>query len=176
MLGQTDCGGAARLPGLAMHSVMSILVREADRYSGCVLLPLSFQAAAGRRTGLAGNIQIRDQAGMLVAGYAVLGNIPIAAAMIQALCAKLTGMAAPRYYLLTADQREDYSEFNPHIDRLARVIGCQLTVDDFGRTLRHCLQLIKSAAEFVDECAARLETDPAISAQLKQAWNEIIAG
>lgn len=175
LLSQTDDSGAARLPGLALHSVMSILVQENARYSGCVLLPLIFQEVAGRRTGLAGNIHIRDAAGMLVEGYAALHNIPITDGMMQEFCEKLRGKAALRYYLLTTCQREDYAEFNPHIERIARVIGCQLTVDSFDRTLRHYLQLIKSTAEFVDLYASRLENDPAISARLKQAWNEIIA-
>lgn len=175
-LHRTDASGAARLPALAMHSVMGILVKEAARYDGCTLLPLSFQVTAGSRAGLTGNIHILDAAGLLVEGYAVLPNIPITAGMLENLCAKLKGMTACRYYLLTAYQREDYSEFDPYIDQLARVSGCQLTIDSFDRTLRYYLQLIKSAAEFIDGYAARLETDPAISGPLKQAWNEIIAG
>lgn len=174
-LGQTDYGGAARLPALALHSLMGIMVREAARYSGCALLPLRFQGAAGRSAALVGYIHILDPAGMLLEGYAVLPNIPIADGLLQDCHEKLQGMAALRYYLLTTGQREDYAEFNPYIDEIARFPGCQLAVDSFDRTLRHYLQLIKNPAEFVDAYASRLETDPAISPQLKPAWDEIIA-
>ena len=176
LLHRTDDSGAARLPALALHSVMSILVKEAARYDGCTLLPLSFQERAGSRAELTGNIHILAAAGLLVEGYAVLPNIPITDGVVGDFCDKLRGTAALRYYLLTTYQREDYSEFAPYIDRLARVPGCQLTIDSFDRTLRYYLQLIKSAAEFIDGYASRLETDPAISGPLKQAWNEIIAG
>lgn len=176
LLGQTDCGGAARLPALALHSLMRILVREAARYSGCALLPLRFQEAAGRSAGLIGDIHISDPAGILLEGYAVLPNIPIADGLLQDFHEKLSGTAALRYYLLTADRQEDYAEFNPYIDRIARFPGCQLAIDSFDRTFRHYLQLIKNPAEFVDAYASRLETDPAISPRLKPAWDEIIAG
>lgn len=175
LLHQTDYPGASRAPALAMHCVMGILVQEFARYRGCTLLPLGHQESIGRRTGLVDGIHILDAAGMMVDGYKVMHNIPVSDGILQDLSEKLKGAMASRYYLLTTYQREDYSEFNPYIDRVAQVIGCQLTVDSFDRTLRYYLRSIKDAAMFVDEYASRLETDPAVSFQLKQAWNEILA-
>ena len=175
LLHQTNHSGASRAPALAMHCVMGILVQEFARYRGCTLLPLGHQEPIGRRTGLVDGIHILDAAGMMVEGYKVMHNIPVTDGMLQDLSEKLKGAMASRYYLLTTYRREDYSEFNPYIDRVARVLGCQLTVDSFDRTLRYYLRSIKDAAMFVDEYAARLETDPAVSFQLKQAWNEILA-
>lgn len=175
LLHQTNHPGAAIAPALAMHCVMGILAQEFARYRGCTLLPLGHQEPIGRRAGLVDGIHILDAAGMMVEGYKVMHNTPVTDGMLQDLSEKLKGAMAYRYYLLTTYQREDYSEFNPYIDRVARVLGCQLTVDSFDRTLRYYLRSIKDTAMFVDEYAARLETDPAVSFQLKQAWNEILA-
>ena len=175
LLHQTNLPGAALVTALAMHCVMGIQVREFARYRDCTLLPLGHQEPIGRRAGLLDDIHIRDAAGILVEGYQVLHNIPVTGGMLQDLSAKLKGVTVYRYYLLTTYRREDYSEFNPYIDRIARVLGCQLTIDSFDQTLRHYLRSIKDTAMFVDEYASRLETDPAVSLQLKQAWNEILA-
>ena len=174
LLHQTNLPGAALVPALAMHCVMGILVREFARYRGCTLLPLGQQEPIGRRAGLVDDIHILDAAGRLVEGYKVLHNIPVTGGMLQDLSEKLKGAMAYRYYLLTTYRREDYSEFNPYIDRIAEVLGCQLTVDSFDQTLRYYLRSVKDTAMFVDEYASRLETAPAVSLQLKQAWNEIL--
>ena len=176
LLHQTNHPGASRLPALAMHCVMGIQVQEFARYRGCTLLPLGHQEPIARRTGLVDDIHILDAAGMLVEGYKVMHNIPVTGEMLQDLSEKLKGAMASRYYLLTTYRREDYSEFNPYVDHIERVLGCQLTVDSFDLTLRYYLRSIKDAAMFVDKYASRLETDPAVSFQLKQAWNEIVAG
>ena len=50
-----------------------------------------------------------------------------------------------------------------------------MIVNGVAPTLQYYLRLIGSTREFVDAYVTNLETDPSVTYQIKQAWNEIVA-
>lgn len=61
------------------------------------------------------------------------------------------------------------------IRQVAQEHGCQLIVNGVAPTLQYYLRLIGSTREFVNAYVTNLETDPSVTYQIKQAWNEIVA-
>lgn len=132
--------------------------------------------AADRRTDLIGDIHILDANDTLFEGYEIKHNIPISSGLIQTSFEKLRNTPVQRFYLLTTYRHADYSEFEPDIQRVAQSHGCQLIVNGIAPTLRYYLRLIQDTRGFVNEYVSLLESDPAATFWLKQAWNEIVAG
>lgn len=167
--------GTARLPVLAVHTIMTILTREAVRYAGCAILPLQHHNTADTRTDLIGDVHIVDANNRLFEGYEVKHNIPISSGLIQTSFEKLRITPVQRFYILTTYHHDTYAEFDPDIRQVAQEHGCHLTVNGVEPTLRYYLRLIGSTREFVDAYVTNLETDPSVTYQMKQAWNEIVA-
>ena len=167
--------GASCLPALAIHSIMTILVREAKRYRGCTALPPKHLIAANGRKDLIGDIHIVDANDTLFEGYEVKHNIPISSGLIQTSFEKLRTTPVERFYILTTHHHDSYAEFEPDIRQVAQEHGCQLIVNGVDSTLRYYLRLIGSTREFVDAYVTNLETDPSVTYQIKEAWNEIAA-
>lgn len=167
--------GAARLPVLAVHAILTILAREVDRYNGCAILPLEHHNTADTRTDLIGDIHIVDANNALFEGYEVKHNIPITSGLIQTSFEKLRTTPVQRFYILTTHNHDSYTEFEPDIRQVAQEHGCQLIVNGVDPTLRYYLRLIGSTREFVDAYVTNLETDPSVTFQMKEAWNEIVA-
>ncbi len=165
--------GAARLPVLAVHAILSILTKELGRYEGCQVLPLEHHTAADSRTNLIGDVHIVDSEGILFEGYEIKHNIPITSRMIQDSFEKFKTTSVHRFYILTTHRRDDYSEFDPDIQRIAATHGCQLILNGVDRTLLYYLRLIRGTREFIHQYVSNLETDPSVSFQLKEAWNQI---
>ena len=165
--------GAARLPVLAIHAILTILTKELDRYEGCRVLPLEHHTAADSRTNLIGDIHIMDSEGVLFEGYEIKHNIPITSAMIQDSYQKFRATSVRRFYILTTHDRDDYSEFDPDIWRVAAAHGCQLILNGVDRTLLYYLRLIKDTREFIHQYVSNLESDPSLTYHLKQTWNQI---
>jgi len=69
--------GVARLPVLAVHAILSVLVREIGRYNSCAVLPLEHHNTADRRTELIGDVHIINSNNTLFEGYEIKHNIPI---------------------------------------------------------------------------------------------------
>ena len=168
-------GGASRLPVLAMHAILSILARETDRYRNCTVLPLEQHNAADARTNLAGDINIVDANGAPFEGYEIKHNIPITSDLIQTSYEKFRGVQIARFYILTTYPHSDYAEFEPDIQYIAQVHGCQLIVNGVDRTLYYYLRLVGSADAFLDAYVTNLENDPSVTFPLKEAWNAIVA-
>ena len=167
--------GAARLPVLAIHAILTILTRGPERYEGCTVLPLEHHNTADTRTDLIGDVHIMDADNNIFEGYEIKHNIPISSSLIQASLDKFRGVQVERFYILTTYHHDSYAEFEPDIQQIAQAHGRQLIVNGVYPTLRYYLRLIKSTDEFVSDYVSHLETDPSVTFQMKQAWNEIIA-
>lgn len=165
--------GAARLPVLAIHAILTILTKELDRYEGCQVLPLEHHTAADSRTDLIGDVHIVDSDGTMFEGYEIKHNIPITSRLIQDSFEKFHTTSVRRFYILTTHDRDDYSEFAPDVQRIAAAHGCQLILNGVDRTLLYYLRLIRDTTEFIHQYVSNLETDPSVSFQLKEAWNQI---
>ena len=169
----TQLQGAARLPVLAIYSILSILTKELDRYDGCQVLPLEHHTAADSRTNLIGDVHILNPQGVMFEGYEIKHNVPITSGMIQGSYDKFHATPVRRFYILTTHDRDDYSEFAPDIQRIASSHGCQLILNGIDRTLLYYLRLIRDTTEFIHQYVSNLETDPSVSFQIKEAWNQI---
>lgn len=166
--------GAARLPVLAIHAMLSIVTREMDRYAECSLLPLEHHTAADTRTDTVGDAQIVNSDGVPFEGYEIKHNIPITSALIGTSFEKFRATPIERFYILTTYDHADYSEFAPDIQRVADIHGCQLILNGVDRTLMYYLRLIGKPQEFVHQYVSRLESDQSVGFQLKTAWNQIV--
>ena len=165
--------GASRLPVLAIQSILNIIAKETNRYKDCTVLPLEHHNAADLRTDLIGDVNIVDANNRLFEGYEIKHNIRITSGLIRTSFEKLRFTPVRRFYILTTYPHEDYSEFEPDIQQVAQEHGCQLIVNGIDRTLMYYLRLIGDTNQFVNEYVDHLESDPSISLQLKEAWNEI---
>ena len=166
---------ASRLPILAIHSAMTIIAQEFERYTNYTVLPLEHHNTADFRTDLIGDVNIVDANNDLFEGYEIKHNIPISSSLIQTSLDKFRGTQVQRFYILTTYHHDSYAEFEPDIQRIAQAQGTQLIVNGVYPTLRYYLRLIKSTDEFVSGYVSRLQTDPSVTYQMKEAWNEIIA-
>ena len=166
--------GAARLPTLAMHAILTVLAREMDRYENCEVLPLEHHNAADSRTRSIGDVSVADAEGNPFEGYEIKHNIRITHSLVRDSVEKFRTTPVQRYYILTTHSRADYSEFDAQIKQVADSHGCQLIVNGVERTLLYYLRLIKGTRDFVNEYVSSVETDPSISFDLKMAWNEIV--
>ena len=171
-----SASGAARLPVLAIHAILTILARETNRYRSCTLLPLEAHTTADSRSNLIGDINITDSNGALFEGYEIKHNVRITSELIQTSFDKLRTTPVKVFYILTTFSHENYDEFRPDIDHVARTHGCQLIVNGVDRTLLYYLRLIGETRSFVDAYVSHLEKDAAITFELKEYWNQIAAG
>ncbi len=165
--------GAARLPVLTIHAILSVLIRELDRYEGCHILPLEHHTAADSRTNLIGDVHIVDSDGVLFEAYEIKHNIPVTPGMIRDSFEKFRTTSVRRFYILTTHSRDDYSEFDLDVQRVSAAHGCQLILNGVDRTLLYYLRLIKDTREFIHQYVSNLETDPSVGFHLKEAWNRI---
>lgn len=167
--------GAARLPVLALHAIMTALCRELDRYRDCKLLPLEAHTTADSRSKLIGDINILDSKNTLFEGYEIKHKVPITSDLIRTSFAKLQTTPVKVFYILTTYPHLSYDEFKPDIDLIAKTHGCQLIVNGVDRTLLYYLRLIDDTRSFIDAYVSLLESDAAITYDLKEYWNQLAA-
>ena len=167
--------GVSRLPVLAVHAVMSILGKEADRYEGYSVLPLEPHTSPDSKTNLIGDINIVDGNGAMFEGYEVKHGLPVTEAMIETAVEKIRTTPVERYYILTTYQQGDYSAFNNTIRQIGESHGCQMIVNGVDPTVSYFLRIIGSTRQFVDAYVSHLESDPAINFQIKETWNNLVA-
>ena len=167
--------GAARLPVLAMHAILTVLARETKRYRNCQLLPLEAHTTADSRSQLVGDINILDGNGTFFEGYEIKHNVPITTELIQTSFQKIRTTPVKVFYILTTHTHENYEAFKPEIDHIAHSHGCQLIVNGVDRTLLYYFRLIGDTRSFIDQYVSHLENDDAITFELKDNWNKIVA-
>ncbi len=167
--------GAARLPVLALHAMLSVLLRETERYRACKLLALESHTTADSRSDHIGDIVILDADDAVFEGYEIKHNVRVTSDLIQTSFEKLRTTPARRFYILTTFPHESYDEFDADIRHIAQTHGCQLIVNGVDRTLLYYLRLIGSTRSFIDAYVTHLESDPVVNFQLKDRWNEIVS-
>ena len=160
---------------LALHAIVSVLVREVERYRGCKLLPLQAHTTADSRSDLIGDIIIVDAEESVFEAYEIKHNVRITSELINATFGKLQTTPVQRFYILTTYPHESYDEFEHEILRVAQSHGCQLIVNGVDRTLLYYLRLIGSTRSFIDAYVTHLESDSVVNFQLKERWNQIVS-
>ena len=166
--------GAARLPVLALHAILTVLASETERYRGCEVLALESHTAADARSRMIGDVNIVDAERRLFEGYEIKHGIQISESLIQDSFKKLQTTPVDRFYILTTYPHEDYAEFDDIIRRVGQIHGCQLIVNGVLPTLKYYLRLIGSTRSFIDAYVSHLEKDSVISYQIKEKWNRIV--
>jgi DNA (cytosine-5)-methyltransferase 1 len=172
---QGKAAGAARLPVLAIHAILSVLATETERYRDCKLLPLESHTAADSRSHLIGDINILGADNKIFEGYEIKHNVPITSELIETSFDKLRTTPVQRFYILATYPRDDYGAFNEDIQRVAQTHGCQLIVNGVDRTILYYLRIIGSTRSFIDAYVTLLESDEDINFQLKESWNQIVS-
>lgn len=166
--------GSARLPVLASHSILSVLIDELDRYKGCQLMPLEQHTAPDVRSGLIGDIHILDSSESIFEAFEIKHDIPLTEELINTSFEKFRTTPVKRFYILTTHDSGATHTLDDAILRVTRIHGCQLILNGVDPTLKYYLRLVRSTSNFVDAYVSAIESDPAISYTLKQAWNEIV--
>ncbi|MDE2634978.1 MAG: hypothetical protein OXI30_01325 [Chloroflexota bacterium] len=171
---QGKTSGAARLPVLAMHAILSVLARETERYRNRKLLPLESHTTADSRSHLIGDINILDADDTVFEGYEIKHNVRITSELIETSFEKLRTTPVQRFYILTTYAHACYDEFKDEIQRVTRTHGCQLIVNGVDRTLLYYLRIIGSTRSFIDAYVTLLESDEGVNFSLKESWNKIV--
>lgn len=172
---QGKTSGAARLPVLAIHAVLSVLTKETERYRQSKLLELESHTTADSRSHLIGDINIFDADDTIFEGYEIKHNVPITSELIETSFEKLRTTPVQRYYILTTYPHDGYEEFKEDIQLVAQTHGCQLIVNGVDRTMLYYLRIIGSTRSFIDAYVTLLESDEDINFQLKESWNKIVS-
>ena len=167
--------GAARLPVLAIHAILTVLTRETDRYRNCTLLGLEAHTTADSRSRLIGDINILDSSGALFEGYEIKHNVRITKDLIRTSIEKLRTTPVRVFYMLTTFPHLSYDAFQPEVYLVAKSHGCQLIINGVDRTLQYYLRIIGDTRSFVDAYVTHLERDSAMNYQLKDSWNQLAA-
>ena len=172
---QDKTSGAARLPVLAMHAILSVLARETERYRNCKLLPLESHTTADSRSHLIGDINILHEDDSVFEGYEIKHNVRITSELIETSFEKLRTTPVQRFYILTTYPHGSYDEFKQDIQRVAQTHGCQLIVNGVDRTLLYYLRIIGSTRSFIDAYVTLLESDDDVNFALRESWNQIVS-
>ncbi len=170
----TGISGSSRLPVLAIHSVLAVLVEELARYDGCQLLPLEEHTASDTRSGLIGDIHIQSDSGAMYEAFEIKHDIEVTPEIVNASFEKFQTTRVERYYILTTHPSGNDPKLDDSIQGVQQKHGCQLIVNGVEPTLKYYLRLVDSTTDFVDKYVTAVEQDSAVSYALKKAWNEVV--
>lgn len=166
--------GCARLPTLAIYAVYQRLVPEVGRYKNCRLADLESHTAADSRTGRLGDIQVNDAEDRPFEAVEVKHNIALSPALVDDSYAKIQKSLVGTYYLLsTKNEIIDQQQVTDRLLQIRRQSGCQMIVNGLFETLKYYLRLLHDTKYFVDSYVGLVETDPAVSYELKKAWDSM---
>lgn len=167
--------GSARLPVLAVHANMSVLVEERGKYDGCSIAPLESHTSADAKSGLIGDIHISDDTGTFVEAFEIKHGVRITEALINECFVKYRNTSVRRFYILTTHASgRSAGRFEDLVARLTTLHGCQLIVNGVEPTVKYFLRIISDTQLFVDAYVSHLESDPSISYDLKMMWNSAV--
>ena len=167
--------GSARLPVLAIHAIMSVLVEERGKYDGCSIATLESHTSADAKSGLIGDIHILDRDGNFVEAFEIKHEVRITESLIQDCFVKYRNTSVRRYYILTTHESGGSgSGFEELVSRLTTLHGCQLIVNGVEPTVKYFLRIIADTQRFIDAYVSLLESDPSVSYDLKMKWNAAV--
>lgn len=167
--------GTARLPVLAIHAMMSMLVQERGKYEECSIAPLESHTSADSKSGHIGDVHIIDSHGRFVEVFEVKHEIAISESLIEDCFSKYRHAPVRRFYILTTHKSgHEQGAHEELVERLTSIHGCQLIVNGVEPTVKYFLRIISDTRSFVDAYVSHLESDSAVSYDLKMKWNSIV--
>lgn len=172
-----DSRGASRLPVLALYSVYSVLLKELNRYNGKKLKELELHSAADAQTGAIGDIEVVNLDGSVFEAVEVKHDLPVTKGMIDSAKQKIRGSQVDRYYILTTHHQHEPSEdVLQEVERVQKLLGCQMIVNGVVPTIKYYLRLLTNPGAVLPVYAEVLAKDNAIGFEHRDIWNKIATG
>ena len=174
---QTE-GGRSRLPVLAVYAAYICLTSEVKRYKKCQLESLKRHPAPDTKTGSAGDIQVKNENGMLVEVVEIKHKIAITARLVAASKEKAAPRGAKTYYILSTNEKinpTEMTKITQEIQKARKQFGCQIIVNGVATTLRYYLRLMADTDKFVHEYVRLMESDEDVGFGAKRSWGDLVA-
>lgn len=171
---KTYSKNAPRLPQIAIYAIYSCIVNSMERYQGLELQPLERMKTANRKTGSVGDIDVNRGKQPEEAVEVKLG-IEITEAEVNEAIEKIRHASVSRYLILsTAGISKDHETKIKQIQYdFRRANGCEIIVNGVIDTIKYYLRLIRSTTDFIYAYTTIVETDPDVSYEHRQAWNDV---
>lgn len=168
--------GAARLPVLALYSVYECMMDEVKRFYGKELLPLESHTSADVRSGIPGDIVVKNGSEFFEGVEVKLGH-KITEQMTAYAYAKFRKYPVNRYYLLSTAgiKAGEENKINELILHIANEHGCQLIINGVMPSLKYYLRLLENTDKFLEKYVKRVLTDPALKFEHKNELKKLLA-
>ena len=169
--------GASRLPVLALYAIYQVLLDEFGRFNGKKLKALEEHSAADSQTGAIGDIEIEDEQGNIFEALEIKHQIIINTAIIQSAKQKIRGSQIDRYYILTTHKNHEPSEeIYLEVEKVKKLLGCQMIVNGVIPTIKYYLRLLSNPNTVIKNYVKLLEMDKSVEFEHRCVWNKIATG
>lgn len=165
--------GGSKLPVIALHSVMQIVVAEVGRYTGCTLKDLGSHTASDRISRSCGDIEIFKE-NTVFEVIEVKHNKAIESHIVRLAQDKIYTYNPERYYILSNAVIENEKECQAIIDEVRIKHGCHIILNGILPTITYYLRLIQSPESFVNIYLKMVEGDTELQAIHKQRCNDLL--
>lgn len=167
--------GAARLPVLAVYSAYQCMMGEIERFEGKNLLPLEKHTSADKRSGMPGDIVVREGEHFFE-GAEVKHGIKLTAQLTEYIYSKFKKYPISRFYLLSTAgiKAGEESEIDAVIEKVAKEHGCQLIANGVIDSLKYYLRLMKNTDLFLKKYISNVLRDGALKTEHKKQLKIIL--
>ncbi len=167
--------GGSKLPVIAFHVVYSIILKEVNRYEGCVLKKLGSHTASDQTSNTAGDIEIFKQ-NILFEVVEIKLNKKIDANMLRIAQEKVIKHNPKRYYIFSCYPiaQDEVIAINNIINETKKKHGCQIVINGVIPTLNYYFRLISDLNVFLSLYNEYIEKDSELKLIHKGKWNDLI--
>jgi DNA (cytosine-5)-methyltransferase 1 len=170
-----NISGGSKLPVIAIHSLMALMISELSRYKNCHLGELGNHNASDRTSNTAGDIEILKR-GNLFEVFEIKLDKPIDAHLVRLVQDKIYRFNPTRYYILSCIENiNDLDEIKNLIDETRRNHGCQIIVNGVLHTIKYYLRLLENSKYFLDVYCKNIQNDAELKREHKNYLNQIIS-
>jgi DNA (cytosine-5)-methyltransferase 1 len=167
--------GAAKLPVLAFYSLYMLLIKELQRYDGCLLKPLANHTTCDTTSGSSGDIEVFKD-GQLYETVEIKQDRIIDSNVVRIAYEKIVKYDPSRYYILSdkgvLPTEKDY--IAEYVVDVKEEHGCQIIINGVLPTIKYYLRLITSMEDFVKIYSDLVSVDQEIKLDHKKKWQEIV--
>lgn len=167
--------GGSKLPVIAIHSILTLLIKELSRYKNCELNDLGSHTASDRTSKTSGDIEIFKN-GKLFESIEIKLDKPIDTHLLRNIKDKIYKHNPTRYYILSCVPIKNNQE-----EKLQKIIasvksehGCQIIINGVIDTIKYYLRLINKCNSFMDIYLKRIEIDNELQLEHKEILNLLV--
>lgn len=165
---------APRLPQIAVYAIYRCIINSMERYQGLDLQPLERMKTANRKSGSVGDIDV-NRGRQAVEAVEVKLGIEITEAEVNEAIEKIRHASVNRYLILSTSGIAKGQEVK--IKKIQydfrRANGCEIIINGVIDTIKYYLRLIRSTTDFIYQYTTIVESDPDVSYEHRQAWNDV---